>query len=194
MHFRLRFPLLLPFDETWNIGIEVRFGREIWFVALGKTLNEVNNDVDAIKIVEAGKKGVVDVYLDTTKIESFYGVNEELESEWHNGLSGSDPEADVFAVAANAGVVHLLDDSDRTSDPEFLEAMDNLGVSRFRRRVHLTITEDGEEIEQLNEPTIGRGNQNQRAEEEIPMDNDAMVDMTCQRNLSYETSTNQVCI
>ncbi|CAN1138551.1 hypothetical protein LINPERHAP2_LOCUS10750 [Linum perenne] len=93
---------------------------KIWFVAPWKTLanglNEVNNDADAAKIAEAGKKEVVDVYLDTTKIESFYGDNEELESEWHNGLSGSDPEADVSVVAANIGVVHLLDDFDRTSD------------------------------------------------------------------------------
>ncbi|CAN1167846.1 hypothetical protein LINPERHAP2_LOCUS27483 [Linum perenne] len=115
---------------------------KIWFVAPGKTLanglNEVANDADAAKIVAAGKKGVVEVYLDTTKIESYYGDNEELESEWHNGLSGSDPEADVSVVAANVGVVHLIDDSDRTSDPEFPEAMENLGVSRFRRRVRLT--------------------------------------------------------
>ncbi|CAN1134946.1 hypothetical protein LINPERHAP2_LOCUS8579 [Linum perenne] len=125
---------------------------KIWFVAPGKTLanglKEVANDADAAKLVAAGKKGVVEVYLDTTKIESYYGDNEELESEWHNGLSGSDPEADV---------VHLIDDSDRTSDPEFLEAMENLGVSRLRRRVRLTVTEDGEEIDQLNERTVRRG-------------------------------------
>ncbi|CAN1153148.1 hypothetical protein LINPERHAP2_LOCUS19208 [Linum perenne] len=155
---------------------------KIWFVALGKRLanglNEVNNDADAVKIIEAGKKGVVNVYLDTKKIESFYGDNEELESKWHNGLSGSDPEVDVSVVAANVGVVHLLDDSDRTFDPEFLEAMDNLGVSRFKRRVHLTITEHRKEIDQLNEPIVVRGNPNQLAEEEIPMENDAIVDMT----------------
>ncbi|CAN1787545.1 hypothetical protein LINPERHAP1_LOCUS17694, partial [Linum perenne] len=70
------------------------------------------------------------------------------------GLSGSDPKADVSTVAANVVVVHLLDDSDRTSDPEFLEAMDNLGVSRFMRRVRLTITEDKEEIDQINEHMV----------------------------------------
>ncbi|CAN1132762.1 hypothetical protein LINPERHAP2_LOCUS7228 [Linum perenne] len=56
---------------------------KIWFVPSGNTLanglNEVNNDADAAKIVAAGKKVVVEVYLDTTKIESYYGDNEELE-------------------------------------------------------------------------------------------------------------------
>ncbi|CAN1130549.1 hypothetical protein LINPERHAP2_LOCUS5884 [Linum perenne] len=51
---------------------------KIWFVAPGKTLanglNEVTNDADAAKLVAAGKKGVVEVYLDTTKIESYYGA------------------------------------------------------------------------------------------------------------------------
>ncbi|CAN1134948.1 hypothetical protein LINPERHAP2_LOCUS8579 [Linum perenne] len=155
---------------------------KIWFVAPGKTLanglKEVANDADAAKLVAAGKKGVVEVYLDTTKIESYYGDNEELESEWHNGLSGSDPEADVSAVPANVGVVHLIDDSDRTSDPEFLEAMENLGVSRLRRRVRLTVTEDGEEIDQLNERTVRRGAPTEPGPEEIPLDNDDIVDMT----------------
>ncbi|CAN1153194.1 hypothetical protein LINPERHAP2_LOCUS19248 [Linum perenne] len=137
---------------------------KIWFVAPGKTLadglNEVNNDANATEIDEAGKKGIVEVYLDTSIIESFYGDNEELELKWHNGLSGTDPEAEVSVVAANVGVVHLLDDSDRTSGLEFLEAMDNLGVSRFRRRFRLTLTEDGEELEKLNEATVNHGNPN----------------------------------
>ncbi|CAN1167722.1 hypothetical protein LINPERHAP2_LOCUS27392 [Linum perenne] len=128
---------------------------KIWFVASGKSLSyglvQVLNDADAVKICEAGKEGVVEVYLDTTTVESFYGDNEDLESEWHNGLSGSDPEAKVSAVAANVSVVHLIDDSDRTSDPEFLEAMENLGVSRFRRRVRTILSENGEEVEQLTE-------------------------------------------
>ncbi|CAN1156938.1 hypothetical protein LINPERHAP2_LOCUS21242 [Linum perenne] len=86
----------------------------IWYVAPGKTLSNglvrVLSDADAVKLCEAGKEGVVEVYLDTTAVESCYGNNEELESEWHNGLSGSDPEAEVSTVAANVGVVHLIDD------------------------------------------------------------------------------------
>ncbi|CAN1335075.1 hypothetical protein LINPERPRIM_LOCUS36616, partial [Linum perenne] len=119
--------------------------------------------------------GFVEVYLDTTTVESFYGDNEELESEWHNGLSGSDPEAEVSAVAANVGVVHLIDDSDRTSDPEFLEAMENLGVSQFRRRVRQTLSENGEEVEQLTE--ANRRHQPPRAHEEIVVDQNVMVEL-----------------
>ncbi|CAN1135643.1 hypothetical protein LINPERHAP2_LOCUS8965 [Linum perenne] len=145
---------------------------KIWFVPPGKTLTngleEVLNDADARKICEAGKAGVVEVYLDTTTVESCYGDNEELQSEWHTGLSGSDPEAEVSAVAANVGVVHLIDDSDRTSDPEFLEAMENLGVSRLRRRVRQTFSENGEEVQQLTE--ANRRHQPLRAREEIIVD------------------------
>ncbi|CAN1136736.1 hypothetical protein LINPERHAP2_LOCUS9637 [Linum perenne] len=155
---------------------------KVWFMDQGKTLadglNEANNDADAAKIIEAGKERVVEVYLDTSRIESFDGKNEELESEWHNGLSSSDPKAEVSVIDANVRVVHLLDDSDRTSDPEFVEAMDNLGVSRFWRRVHLTLTEDGEELDQLNEATVNCGNPNPRGQEEIPMNNDVIIDMT----------------
>ncbi|CAN1186795.1 hypothetical protein LINPERHAP2_LOCUS38325 [Linum perenne] len=78
----------------------------IWYVAPGKTLSNglvrVLSDADAVKLCEAGKEGVVEVYLDTSAVESCYGDNEELESEWHNGLSGSDPEVEVSAMAANA--------------------------------------------------------------------------------------------
>ncbi|CAN1274533.1 hypothetical protein LINPERPRIM_LOCUS15428, partial [Linum perenne] len=153
---------------------------KIWFVPPGKTLTngleEVLNDADARKICEAGKAGVVEVYLDTTTVESCYGDNEELQSEWHTGLSGSDPEAEVSAVAANVGVVHLIDDSDRTSDPEFLEAMENLGVSRLRRRVRQTFSENGEEVQQLTE--ANRRHQPLRAREEIIVDQNVMVELS----------------
>ncbi|CAN1175062.1 hypothetical protein LINPERHAP2_LOCUS31729, partial [Linum perenne] len=151
----------------------------IWYVAPGKTLSNglvrVLSDADAVKLCEAGKEGVVEVYLDTSAVESCYGDNEELESEWHNGLSGSDPEAEVSAVAANVGVVHLIDDSDRTTDPEFLEAMENLGVARFRRRVRHVLSDNGEEVEQLTE--ANRRHQPPRAREEIPVEPNVMVDL-----------------
>ncbi|CAN1139803.1 hypothetical protein LINPERHAP2_LOCUS11504 [Linum perenne] len=92
--------------------LQYDFVDRIWYVAPGKTLSDglvqVLNNADAVKLCEAGKKGVVEVYLDTSTVERFYGDNKELESEWHNGLSGSDPEAEVSAVAANVGVVHLI--------------------------------------------------------------------------------------
>ncbi|CAN1163450.1 hypothetical protein LINPERHAP2_LOCUS25038 [Linum perenne] len=154
---------------------------KIWFVAPGMSLSDgleqVLNDTDAEKIGEAGKKGVVEVYLDTTTVESGYGDNEEVESEWHNGLSGSDPEAEVSGVGANVGVVHLLDDSDRTSDPEFLEAMANLGVSQFRRSVRTTVSGNGVEVEQLAESALNRRQLGPRAREEIVVDPNVMVDL-----------------
>ncbi|CAN1196764.1 hypothetical protein LINPERHAP2_LOCUS43749, partial [Linum perenne] len=151
----------------------------IWYVAPGKTLSNglvrVLSDADAVKLYEAGKEGVVEVYLDTSAVESCYGDNEELDSEWHNGLSGSDPEAEVSAVAANVGVVHLIDDSDRTSDPKFLEAMENLGVARFRRRVRHVMSENGEEVEQITK--ANRRPQPPTAREEILVEPNVMVDL-----------------
>ncbi|CAN1316705.1 hypothetical protein LINPERPRIM_LOCUS30159 [Linum perenne] len=77
----------------------------MWLVSLGKTLAcglvQVCNDENAEKISDVGKDEVVQVYMEGTNIESFYGDNEELESEWHHGLSGSDPEVEVSAVATN---------------------------------------------------------------------------------------------
>ncbi|CAN1278991.1 hypothetical protein LINPERPRIM_LOCUS16826 [Linum perenne] len=114
--------------------------------------------------------------LPSTLVEkwwSFYDDNEELESERHNKLSGSDPEAEVSVVPASVGVIHLIDDSDRTSDSEFLEAVGNLGVSRVRT----ILSENGEEVDQLNEPTVNRRHQTARAREEIVVDENVMVEL-----------------
>ncbi|CAN1248655.1 hypothetical protein LINPERPRIM_LOCUS6823 [Linum perenne] len=170
-----------------HIGGRMQFNGRAAHYAGGEVVEDLvcGTREDAVKWVspslvrrrygEAGKEGVVEVYLDTSAVESSYGDNEELESECHNGLSGSDTEAEVSAVATNVGVVHLIDDSDRTSDPEFLEAMENLGVARFRRRVRHVLSENGEEVEQLTE--ANRRHQPPRAREEIPVEPNVMVDL-----------------
>ncbi|CAN1301174.1 hypothetical protein LINPERPRIM_LOCUS24832, partial [Linum perenne] len=67
------------------------------------------------------------------------------------GYRSSDPEVENSHVAADVGVIHLIDDSDRITDPEFMESMANLGLTNRRRRVRATIDDDGEEVVQLNE-------------------------------------------
>ncbi|CAN0898802.1 hypothetical protein LINGRAHAP2_LOCUS19913 [Linum grandiflorum] len=85
------------------------------------------------------------------------GENDSDEpSEWEDGYR-NESDADVSAVPAHVGVIHLISDSDKTSDSEFLRAMENMGLSQFRRRVRTTYYDGGYEVDQLNEvvPTLG---------------------------------------
>ncbi|CAN1819958.1 hypothetical protein LINPERHAP1_LOCUS28911 [Linum perenne] len=95
--------------------------------------------------------------METTPGRSFVGDNEESDNEM--GYRSSDPEAENSHVAADVGVVHLISDSDRTTDPEFMEAMENLGLTNRRRRVRTTFDEYGLEVEQLNEVSVNNQGQ-----------------------------------
>ncbi|CAN0918378.1 hypothetical protein LINGRAHAP2_LOCUS30836 [Linum grandiflorum] len=58
-----------------------------------------------------------------------------------------------------SGPLHLISDSDRTSDYEFLRAMENMGLSQFRRRVRTTYYDGGYEVDQVNEVVPRQHNQ-----------------------------------
>ncbi|CAN0858930.1 hypothetical protein LINGRAHAP2_LOCUS7515 [Linum grandiflorum] len=47
------------------------------------------------------------------------------------------------------GLIHLVDDSDRTTDPEFLEAMENIGVLGLRHAFCSLRCANGEEVDPL---------------------------------------------
>ncbi|CAN1144571.1 hypothetical protein LINPERHAP2_LOCUS14176 [Linum perenne] len=102
----------------------------MWFVKPGESIADgvhaLRNDQDVLRMAKYANQGVLVVYMVTTQSDSRCGDNEDEASKWY---TGSDPEVDVSAVAVDVGVVHLLDDSDRTSDPEFAEAMANLGLT-----------------------------------------------------------------
>ncbi|CAN1246689.1 hypothetical protein LINGRAPRIM_LOCUS3229 [Linum grandiflorum] len=82
------------------------------------------------------------------------GDNEEDVMDWQDDLNGSDAEGEQSDVPANMGVIHLISDSDHTTDPEFLEAMRNLGVANRRRKIRTNVYANGKEVEQLNELTV----------------------------------------
>ncbi|CAN1280539.1 hypothetical protein LINPERPRIM_LOCUS17457 [Linum perenne] len=84
----------------------------------------------------------------------------------------------MSAVAADVGVIHFIDDSDRTSDSEFGEAMANMGLTQYRRKVKTLYHSDGVKIDQVNEVTI---NQDQ-AHEEINVLDDGLEDMEFMNN------------
>ncbi|CAN1820486.1 hypothetical protein LINPERHAP1_LOCUS29117 [Linum perenne] len=71
-------------------------------------------------------------------------------------ITNDDEARELLDVVAkvDVGVVHLIDDSDRTTGPEFMEAMENLGLTNRRRRVRTTFDEYGMEVEQLNEVSV----------------------------------------
>ncbi|CAN0903314.1 hypothetical protein LINGRAHAP2_LOCUS22490 [Linum grandiflorum] len=76
------------------------------------------------------------------------GDNEGYSSDWEHGHGGSDTDDEQSVVTAHFGVIHLISDSDRTTDLEFLEAMVNMGVATRRRRIRVNIPP--KEVEEIN--------------------------------------------
>ncbi|CAN1725549.1 hypothetical protein LINPERHAP1_LOCUS127 [Linum perenne] len=117
-------------------------------------LRPITKDDDARELLDAATEGIIQLFMETTPVRSFVGDNDE--SDYELGYRSSDPEAENSHVAADVGVVHLISDLDRTTDHEFMEAMENLGLTSRRRRVRTTFDEYGLEVEQLNEVSMSR--------------------------------------
>ncbi|CAN0884115.1 hypothetical protein LINGRAHAP2_LOCUS14748 [Linum grandiflorum] len=127
-------------------------------------LHPLHSEADVRQLVEDAKFGVVTLYLEATFCEAVVGDNEDDTSEGNPGYGSSGDEGDSdelnSGVGADVGVVHLIDDSDRTSDPEFMQAMANLGISHMRRRMRTTFASDGEEVDLVNELYVNQGHAN----------------------------------
>ncbi|CAN1184865.1 hypothetical protein LINPERHAP2_LOCUS37210 [Linum perenne] len=167
----------LSYFQLIKIGTEeLRYHavERMWYVKPGLTpadgLHPIRNDKDAIAMGKAAAGGVVSLYMEVGENDSGFGDNEE---NIERSVAGSDPEADVSGVRADEGIVHLLDDSDRTSDPEFAEAMANLGLTGYRRKIRTQYNTDGVEVDQLNEVTANRSAQ----QEEIVIPDDGLHGM-----------------
>ncbi|CAN1132818.1 hypothetical protein LINPERHAP1_LOCUS45348 [Linum perenne] len=132
----------------------------IWYVPPGGTLatdlGEINNDADAEKVISAAESGVVSLYMEATEDPSVVADNEDADPCIEHGYATSNLEAEVSGIKADEGFNHLIDDSDRTSDLKFHQAMENLGISGLRRRkVRATYHPDGGiEVDQLNESVV----------------------------------------
>ncbi|CAN0900319.1 hypothetical protein LINGRAHAP2_LOCUS20772 [Linum grandiflorum] len=122
----------------------------IWFVPPGSSmangLRQIRSMEDTASLVEATRHGVVSIYVEGTEQPSYVGDNEDDTSGWDQPS-----DADDLVVGAHVGVVHLISDSDRTSDEEFLRAMDNLGISQYRRKYHTAYMGDGVEVDMTTE-------------------------------------------
>ncbi|CAN1175199.1 hypothetical protein LINPERHAP2_LOCUS31812 [Linum perenne] len=140
----------------------------MWYVEPGLTpangLHPIRNDKDAIAMGKVVAGGVVSLYMEVGQNESGFGDNEQ---ELKRLVAGSDSEADASGIRADEGIIHLLDNSDRTSDPKFAEEMANLGLTNYRRKVRTQYNTDGVEVDQLNEVTV---NQSAQQEEIVILD------------------------
>ncbi|CAN1796985.1 hypothetical protein LINPERHAP1_LOCUS21099 [Linum perenne] len=120
----------------------------MWYVEPGFTpangLHPTRNDKDAIAMGKATTGGVVSLYMEVGQNESGFRDNEQ---ELERSVAGSDLEADASGIRADEGIIHLLDDSDRTSDPKFAKAMANLGLTSYRRKVRTQYNTDGVEVD-----------------------------------------------
>ncbi|CAN1172260.1 hypothetical protein LINPERHAP2_LOCUS30075 [Linum perenne] len=169
------------FFQLKKIGTEI-LGydsvEKMWYVlpggTIGNDLREINDDTDADKVHLAAKSGVVTLYIEATGDPTVVADNEDGGPVNEHGYATSDSEAEVSGISAHQGFNHLIDESDRTSDPEFQEAMENLGISGLRRRkVRATYQADGGvEVDQLNEVAV-----NGIQQEEVLIDVEDHVDM-----------------
>ncbi|CAN1291252.1 hypothetical protein LINPERPRIM_LOCUS21071 [Linum perenne] len=71
-------------------------------------LRPITKDDDARELLGAATEGIVQLFMETTPVRSFVGDNDE--SDYELGYRSSDSEAENSHVAADVGVVHLIDD------------------------------------------------------------------------------------
>ncbi|CAN1120601.1 hypothetical protein LINPERHAP2_LOCUS288 [Linum perenne] len=186
------------FFQLKKIGTEIRgydSVERMWYVppggTLGTDLREINNDADAEKVCSAAKGGVVSLYMEAMGDPSVVTDNEDAVPDNEHGYATSDTEAEVSGIRAHEGFNHLIDDSDRTSDPEFHQAMENLGISGLRRRkVRATYQADGGiEVDQLNEAVVTGV---QQEEVLIDVEDPVEMDFMNMHNMEYQNPNSDV--
>ncbi|CAN0857400.1 hypothetical protein LINGRAHAP2_LOCUS6740, partial [Linum grandiflorum] len=101
-------------------------------------------------LLYSGIDGVIIVYMTCiVNDEEFAGDN------MTEGVGvqdrGADGDEEVQRSVAEGGLIHLIDDSDRTTDPEFYEALNNLGILGLRRKFRSQRADGGEEVDQVYE-------------------------------------------
>ncbi|CAN0893006.1 hypothetical protein LINGRAHAP2_LOCUS17908 [Linum grandiflorum] len=141
--------------------------------SMAKGLHQIRDDVECRKMVVDGKLGVVTLFFEATKFEAFVGDNEDPLSDGDMFADDSYPEAESSVVGADVGIVHLIDDSDRTSDEEFVQAMEDLGIANRRRRIRTRYDSHGMEVSQVNGVSVNLGRTasvNQDGPDEIEVD------------------------
>ncbi|CAN0857613.1 hypothetical protein LINGRAHAP2_LOCUS6834, partial [Linum grandiflorum] len=102
------------------------------------------------RLLYSGIDGVITVYMTCiVNDEEFVGDNMTEGVRVENTRANGDEE--VQRSVAEGGLIHLIDDSDRTTDPEFYEALNNLGILGLRRKFRSQRADGGEEVDQVYE-------------------------------------------
>ncbi|CAN0846559.1 hypothetical protein LINGRAHAP2_LOCUS4509 [Linum grandiflorum] len=125
----------------------------MWYLIPGKSFSdgsegvkEIYSDIEVLRgMLEAAKLGPIFLFFNCVKEQA--GDNLTV-----GGIQGRVLDEDVEDGDHSVGIgglIHLLDDSDRTTDPEFYEALENLGLMGMRRNYKVAHTKDGEEVDQL---------------------------------------------
>ncbi|CAN0875088.1 hypothetical protein LINGRAHAP2_LOCUS10628 [Linum grandiflorum] len=125
----------------------------MWYLIPGKSFSdgsdgviEIYSDIEVVRgVLEAAKLGPIHLFFNCVKEKA--GDNLTV-----GGIQGrafdEEEEAGDHSIGVG-GLIHLLDDSDRTTDPEFYEALENLGLMGMRRNYKVAHLEGGEEVEML---------------------------------------------
>ncbi|CAN0904664.1 hypothetical protein LINGRAHAP2_LOCUS23227 [Linum grandiflorum] len=119
----------------------------------------LHNEFDVRRLCEDTKLGVVTLFVEATTNEDVVGDNDDFLPQDILVYGSSNSEVENSTVGADVGVVHLIYDSDRTSDPEFHRGMKDIGVSHLRRRMRTTYGSHGEEVKFVAEISVNQENE-----------------------------------
>ncbi|CAN0884929.1 hypothetical protein LINGRAHAP2_LOCUS14977 [Linum grandiflorum] len=119
-------------------------------------------------------------------------ITKTLGTTWRNCHRVRRCPGDDFEESIGVGgLIHLVEDSDRTTDPEFIEAMENLGVLGLRRAFHSLRCADGEEVDQLYTEIAHLEQEANVGEDEVEVGLDEVSDGDSPAfNLADENSSN----
>ncbi|CAN0876558.1 hypothetical protein LINGRAHAP2_LOCUS11375 [Linum grandiflorum] len=149
--------------------------------SMAEGLHQIRDDEECRKMAEDEKLGVITLFFEATKYDDFVGDNEDPLSDGDMFADDSNPEAENSVVGADVGIVHLIDDYDRISDEEFVQAMEDLGITNRRRRIRTKYDSRGIEVDQVNGVLVNLGQTasvNQDGHDEIEVDGGRVGDVT----------------
>ncbi|CAN0883995.1 hypothetical protein LINGRAHAP2_LOCUS14709 [Linum grandiflorum] len=144
--------MLATFDLKYSSVVKLWY---LWpEMSMGNGIHEIDLDEDVLDgLVVATSYGEVHIYMECAQNMAQNDDKEGLGDNMTDGFSEHEGQSDfddsVHQSIGEGGLIHLIDDSDRTTDPEFYEAMDKLGVPGYRKTMRSRRTLDGWEVSQV---------------------------------------------